>query len=105
MVLTRRGFLSALIPAAIVLTDPELIGWTKTKSIFIPPPLKIKEYSFAPRSWFQIGDKVTFAGNPRVFTVTDVADNGGFSFVPDYGWAIETISKAEFKRRYPDGNS
>ena len=42
MVLSRRSFLSLLsFSAAAIAVDPEMLGWTKTKSIFIPPAPKL----------------------------------------------------------------
>ena len=39
--MNRRGFLSSLLPAAIVLTDPEELLWKPLKAIFIPPAPKM----------------------------------------------------------------
>ena len=40
--MNRRSFLSALsLSAAAIAVDPEMLGWRKSKTIFIPPAPKI----------------------------------------------------------------
>ncbi len=86
--LNRRRFLSAVsLSAAAIAVDPEMLGWTKLKSIFIPAPPKILKVEMFGQ--FHIGDLLTFAGkyamdpvthkptnHLQYFTVTAITENG-----------------------------
>ena len=106
----RRGFLNLLLPAAIVLTDPELIGWTKKKSIFIPPASRIvcdrlfgADIEFTEdfgREWVRLYT-IGVDAEAKLYA-EQMAD---LKFVDGIAWTIETISKAEFRKRYPDARS
>ncbi len=122
----RRAFLSALSAfAATAVLDPERLLWTRTKSIFIPPAPKLAFHkdAFDVDKWKianayisydeGIGGSaaVLFSEEGGIITAIDEVHvkNGPLIF-PSH-WPIDragritlsqSISKAEFRRRYPD---
>ena len=106
----RRGFLNLLLPAAIVLTDPEELPWKPIRKIFIPPAPKVvcdklfgADIEFTEdfgREWVRLYT-IGVDAEAKLYA-EQMAD---LKFVDGIAWTIETISKAEFRKRYPDARS
>lgn len=99
----RRSFLSAISAfAATAALDPERLLWTKSKTIFVPPAPKIERYYgiIAGPEVVEIQRRY----NACLSAYAEVMEQSlvDLQFVEGYVWPVETISRREFRRRYPD---
>lgn len=102
--MNRRSFLSSLSAfAATAALDPERLLWVKSKTTFVPPAPKVVQYYGGVISGTELAEiqrryNLALSAHAEIIRESLI----GLRFVEGYAWPVGTISKREFRRRYPD---
>lgn len=108
--MNRRSFLSSLSAfAATAALDPERLLWVKSKTIFIPPaPQLVSDKLFGVDFEYTDAELAMTIDDFRsryIYPALEAIQREALAEMRFYygsAWSSETISKAEFRRRYPD---